>query len=186
MSSHRYFGEETLRRKWHNPEATLKDIGLRSGMVFMDIGCGDGFFTTPAAQLVGEKGLVYAVDIDVAAVDKLKNKAAEKGLMNIYAKVGPAEATVFCTGCSDIVFYSIVLHDFNDPAKVLRNAREMLKPTGRLIDLDWKKEPMSLGPSLDIRFSEGDAVNLIEAHGFNVDRVQESGAYHYLIIAKLA
>lgn len=184
MSSHKYFGEEKLRRKWHNPETTLKDIGLRSGMVFMDIGCGDGFFTIPAAQLVGEKGLVYAVDIDVAAVDKLKNKAAERGLMNIYAKVGPAEATVFCTGCSDIVFYSIVLHDFKDPARVLRNAREMLKPTGTLVNLDWKKKPTMFGPPVQIRFNEEQAANLVKNAGFTIESIKNAGRNFYILTAK--
>jgi ubiquinone/menaquinone biosynthesis C-methylase UbiE len=67
MSSHRYV-EEAVRRKWHEPETTLKEIGLRAGMVFMDIGCGDGFFTIPAAQQVGETGKVYALDINDSAI----------------------------------------------------------------------------------------------------------------------
>lgn len=150
----------------------------------MDIGCGDGFFTIPAAQLVGEKGLVYAVDIDVAAVDKLKNKAAERGLMNIYAKVGPAEATVFCTGCSDIVFYSIVLHDFKDPARVLRNAREMLKPTGTLVNLDWKKKPTMFGPPVQIRFNEEQAANLVKNAGFTIESIKNAGRNFYILTAK--
>jgi len=144
MNSHRYFEEETLRRKWRKPEITLKDIGLRSGMVFMDVGCGDGFFTIPAAQVVGEKGVVYAVDIDASAIEKLKDKAAEKGLKNINAEIGAAEETVFCEECADIVFYGRVLHDFRDPAKVLRNAKRMLKPAGTLVDLDWKKKTHSV------------------------------------------
>lgn len=184
MSNHRYFAEETLRRKWRNPEATLKDIGLRSGMVFMDVGCGYGFFTIPAAQLVGEKGVVYAVDIDAAAVEKLKDTTAEKGLKNITAKVGAAEETVFCTECADIVLYSIVLHDFNDPEKVLRNAKRMLKPTGTLVDLDWKKKPTLFGPPVRIRFSEEQAANLIKNAGFTVESIINAGRNFYIVTAK--
>jgi predicted methyltransferase len=62
MSCHGgFFLEETVRRKWYNPEALLESVGLRSGMFFMDVGCGDGFFTFLAAQAVGETGKVYAV-----------------------------------------------------------------------------------------------------------------------------
>jgi len=46
------------------------------------------------------------------------------------------------------------LHDFSDPLKVLLNARKMIKPSGRLINLDWKKEPLKFGPPLQIKFSE--------------------------------
>lgn len=184
MSSHRYFGEEILRRKRSKPETTLKDIGLRSGMVFMDIGCGDGFFAIPAAQLVGEKGVVYAVDIDASAIEKLKDKAAEKGLKNVNAEVGAAEETVFCEECADIVFYSRVLHDFRDPAKVLRNAKRMLKPTGTLVDLDWKKKFTMFGPPVRIRFSEEQAANLIIAAGFTIESVKAAGRNFYIVTAK--
>ena len=90
---------------------------LRSGMVFMDIGCGDGFFSILAAKKVGENGKVYAVDTDTSAIEKLNHKANAEGLKNITAKVGAAEETVFCSKCADFIFYSMVLHDFADPAK---------------------------------------------------------------------
>jgi ubiquinone/menaquinone biosynthesis C-methylase UbiE len=184
MTSYRYSGKETLRRQWRKPEDTLKAVGLRAGMVFMDIGCGDGFFTIPATQLVGEKGMVYALDTDVAAVEKLKDKAAEKGLTNITARVGAAEETVFCMACADIVFYSRVLHDFKDPAKVLRNAKRMLKPDGMLVNLDWKKKPTLFGPPLHIRFSEEQAADLIKAAGFTIASVKSAGRNFYIVTAK--
>ncbi len=183
MSSHRY-AEETVRRKWHEPETTLKEIGVRAGMVFMDIGCGAGFFSIPAARLVGEKGKVYAVDADASAINRLKHEAMAKGLRNLNATVGAAEETVFCNECADIVFYSIVLHDFRNPAKVLRNAKRMIKPAGMLVNLDWKKKPMPFGPPVQIRFSEEQAANLIKQAGFIVKSVRDAGRYHYIITAK--
>ncbi len=83
-------------------------------------------------------------------------------MKNITAKAGKAEDTVFCKKCADFIFYSMDLHDFNDPAKVLKNAKQMVKPTGQLIDLDWKKQEMSFGPPVAIRFSEEKATELIE------------------------
>jgi ubiquinone/menaquinone biosynthesis C-methylase UbiE len=184
MSSRRCLAEETLRRKWHNPETTLKDIGLCSGMVFMDIGCGEGFFTIPAAKLVGEKGVVYAVDVDASSIEKLKHKAAERNLQNLNAKVGEAEETVFCEECADIVFYSIVLHDFRDPAKVLHNAKRMLKPAGKLVNLDWKKKPTAFGPPVRIRFSEEQAASLIKAAGFTIESAKDAGRNFYIVTAR--
>jgi len=180
----RYPGEAKLRRQWRKPETTLKQVGLHAGMVFMDIGCGDGFFTLPAAQIVGEKGAVYAVDTDAAAIEKLKDNAAEKGLTNITAKIGSGEETVFCTECADIVFCSRVLHDFKDPEKVLRNAKTMLKPAGRLVNLDWKKKHTMFGPPLHIRFSEEQAADLIRAAGFAVESVKSAGRNFYVVTAR--
>ncbi|MCW4046808.1 MAG: class I SAM-dependent methyltransferase [Candidatus Bathyarchaeota archaeon] len=184
MSPYSFPGEDALRRRWHNPEITLKSIGLRSGMVFMDIGCGYGFFTIPAAEQVGENGKVYAVDADAAAVEAVKRKAAERGLKNIVAKVGEAEETVFCDACADMVFFSIVLHDFRDPAKVLSNAKRMLKPDGTLVNLDWKKKRTVFGPPVQIRFSEEQAQALIRQAGFTIESVKDAGSNFYIVTAK--
>jgi len=184
LTAHRFFQDETERRKWQNPEAILVEIGLRHGFTFMDIGCGYGFFALPAARLVGEKGKVYGLDADAEAIKMLKRKAVKEGLKNLNLKVGEAENTILCEACADIVFFGIVLHDFEDPARVLMNAKKMLKPTGRLVDLDWKKEPMEFGPPLRIRFSEEEAVSRIEAAGFKINSVKEARPYHYIIIAK--
>jgi len=176
--------DEAVRRSWYNPEEILKQAGLQQGMVFVDVGCGDGFFTILAASIVGEKGKVYAVDSDAAAVDKLKRKVAEQKLRNIHSEVGDAEHTVFCEHCAGVVFYSMVLHDFSDPVKVLHNAKSMLKPSGLLVNLDWKKLQMPFGPPLQIRFSEQQAEALITQAGLTVKNLKDIGPYHYVIQAK--
>jgi len=181
---HASFHSEAERRKWQNPEAILVGIGLRRGLTFIDIGCGDGFFALPASKIVGKEGKVYCLDIDDEAIDRLKETAVSESLDNVYAKIGAAEETIICQECADIIFFGIVLHDFTDPGKVLSNASRMLKPTGRLIDLDWKKASMELGPPLQTRFSEQTATSLIETAGFKIETVKEAGPYHYLILAK--
>jgi ubiquinone/menaquinone biosynthesis C-methylase UbiE len=177
--------DEQERRKWQNPENVLAEIGLQPGMTFMDVGCGQGFFTIPAAKIVGESGKVYASDINQINVNKLREKVNAAGLMNVIIQTGKAEDLKLCEACADIIFFGIVLHDFQDPSKVLANAHSMLKPTGRLVDLDWKKEPMEFGPPMNRRFSEEKAIKLIESSGVKVQTTKASGLYHYLIVANL-
>jgi ubiquinone/menaquinone biosynthesis C-methylase UbiE len=184
LSFHKFYGNEVERRKWQNPGSILAAIGLNLDFTFVDVGCGEGFFSIPAAKIVGKKGRVFALDSDVEAIAMLGKKAFTKNLTNIEARVGTAEDTVLCNACADIVFFGIVLHDFSDPAQVLANARKMLKPEGRLVDLDWKKESMDFGPPLSIRFSEERAIGLIEGAGFKVERQEETGRFHYIIIAR--
>ena len=83
-----------------------------------------------------------------------------------------------------MVFYSMDLHDFHDPVKVLQNARQMVKSNGQLIDLDWKKIEMPFGPPVAIRFSEEKASDLIRSAGFTVTGVKNVGPYHYVVTAK--
>jgi ubiquinone/menaquinone biosynthesis C-methylase UbiE len=174
--------DEATRRSWYNPDTVLAD--LKAGMTFADIGCGDGYFTVLAAKKVGPEGRVYAVDIDPSGIEKLKNKAKAERLTNILTQVGQAEETAFCNGCVDFVFYSMDLHDFNDAAKVLQNAKQMLKPIGRLVDLDWKKLQMPFGPPVAIRFSEDYAAGLLRKAGLVVLDVRDAGPYHYMVTAK--
>jgi ubiquinone/menaquinone biosynthesis C-methylase UbiE len=171
------------RRKWQDPEIILREIGLKPGDTFVDIGCGSGYFALPAAGIVGETGFIYGVDINGNAVKNLQASARQRGIANIALVIAEAESTVFCSACADIVFFGIDLHDFRDPAAVLRNARKMLKPGGRLIDLDWQKVPSPWGPPQHIRFDEAKAQGIIKEAGFKIESVKPSGPYHYIITA---
>jgi ubiquinone/menaquinone biosynthesis C-methylase UbiE len=174
--------DEATRRSWYNPEAILQN--LRLGMTFADIGCGDGFFTILAAKKVGQHGKVFAVDVDASAIQKLNKKAKAEGLNNVAAKIGRAEETIFCSECVDFLFYSMDLHDFDDPKKVLQNAKQMIKSGGQLIDLDWKKQEFPFGPPVRIKFSEEHASDLIKSAGFQIESIKNVGTYHYLVIAR--
>lgn len=183
---HRQFPvNDPERRKWQNPEQILIDIGLKPGMIFVDMGCGDGYFAIPAARIVGQEGKVIAVDIDRGSIMRLRQKAIEEELGNLSAEAHTAEETIACEGCADFVFFGIDLHDFVDPTQVIRNAKRMLRPSGLLVDLDWKPEPTSFGPPLEKRFSIDKAQQLIRSAGFHVNSVNEAGPYHYVIIASL-
>jgi ubiquinone/menaquinone biosynthesis C-methylase UbiE len=153
-------------------------------MTLADIGCGGGFFTLPAARMAGQRGKVYGIDINPGVIKALEKQSEKEGLNNLYLTTGRAEEKIVCERCADIVFFGIALHDFQNPPLVLQNARKIIRPSGRLIDLDWKKEAMAFGPPLDIRFDEAKASRLIRNAGFIIESVKDSGQYHYLITAK--
>ena len=183
MTGRRFLADDPERRRWQDPEHILSSIDLREGMVFVDMGCGEGYFAIPAARRVRNFGKVYAIDINAGSVERLRAQAEKEGLKNLFSQVGEAENTRVCEGCADIVFFGIDLHDFRDPVAVLRNAKQMLGPEGRLVDLDWTDQPMEIGPPLEKRFSIAKARSLMESVGLRILDVQEAGPYHYLIIA---
>jgi ubiquinone/menaquinone biosynthesis C-methylase UbiE len=133
--------------------------------------------------MVGAKGNVYGLDVSAAAIAGLKEQAAREGLKNLHLTAGRAEEAVICQHCADIVFFGIALHDFQDPLKVLENTKMIIKPYGKLVDLDWKQE-VFMGPPRHIRFDEAKASRLITTAGYKIESIKDSGHNHYLIIAR--
>jgi ubiquinone/menaquinone biosynthesis C-methylase UbiE len=178
------YHDEEDRRSWQNPEQILSAIGIQPGTVMVDIGCGEGFFAIPASIMVGATGKVIGIDRDADAVSRMLDRAARQGLQNIQGIVGKAEHTIPCRECADLIFFGIDLHDFDDPARVLSNARVMIKAEGILVDLDWRKETTPLGPPELIRFSEGEAAAIITIAGFRVTRVESVSPWFYQLTAR--
>ncbi|SDJ81894.1 class I SAM-dependent methyltransferase [Methanoculleus thermophilus] len=175
--------DEAARRRWQHPESILAGFGLAPGKTFIDVGCGDGFFALPAARMVGPHGRVCGIDIDAEALDILQEKALREGLDNVVLHEGTAEETVLCDGCADFVFFGIALHDFVDPVRVLLNAKKMAAPGGLIVDLDWKKEPLPLGPPTEKKFDTEYVVSLMAKAGIRVTAIADSGPYHYIVTA---
>ena len=179
----RFLYDDPERRKWLVPETILSLAGLAPGMTFADIGCGEGYFAIPAARTVGPAGRVIAFDINPESIARLKENAANEGLSNMTALTGGAESTIPCERCADIAFLGTVLHDFADPAAALRNIRAILRPGGRLANLDWEKKLTEFGPPIDIRLDTAAAARLILDAGFRIESVAELPAGLYLITA---
>jgi ubiquinone/menaquinone biosynthesis C-methylase UbiE len=66
-----------------NPYKILKRAGLKSGQNVLEVGCGPGFFTIPAAYIVGKEGKVYAVDTHPLAIERVQNKINKAGINNV-------------------------------------------------------------------------------------------------------
>ena len=176
---------DRLHRGLENPEKILLQIGLNTGMTFVDIGCGYGFFSIPAAEIVGPSGKVICIDINSKAVDVLTTLTKKRGLKNVETIVGKAEDIVPCAECGDIAFFGTVLHDFENPKQVLSNANKILKLNGLLVDLDWKKERGIMGPPYSIRFDKNFAAQMITEQGFEIVSIKDLSRFYYIIKAIL-
>jgi len=94
--------ESPLRRRFLDPVKTLKAAGIRSGQVVLEVGCGTGFFTIPAAELVGEKGRVYALDPHPLAIEQVASKVRDAGLTNVRLIRADATEPGLATGSIDL------------------------------------------------------------------------------------
>ena len=117
---------------FRNPYRLLKAAGLKPGQKVLEVGCGPGFFTIPAAKIVGEEGVVYAVDVHPLAIERVKEKIEREGIKN----VGPILANASDTGLPDqsidIAFIFGLRYIAGGLEKVIAEMRRSLKPGGVL------------------------------------------------------
>ena len=71
------------RREVLPPDEILRKLNINKGDIFADIGCGIGYFSLPAAKLVGETGVVYALDIYSDMLKLLEEKVLLDQLANV-------------------------------------------------------------------------------------------------------
>jgi len=115
-----------------NPFKLLKAAGLEQGRNVLEVGCGPGFFTIPAAEIVGDKGHVYALDIHPRAVERVKKKIEKKALKNVTALCANASDTGLPGGSVDLAFVFGLRHVSGGLENMLSELHRVLKPAGIL------------------------------------------------------
>ncbi|MFP3283630.1 MAG: class I SAM-dependent methyltransferase [Nitrososphaeria archaeon] len=166
-----------------DPLPILERAGLRPGMSLLDLGSGAGRFSIPAA---GVASRVHAIDISEDAVRSLLEEASRLGLGNLTASVGDAAGDLGFDGEFDMVLLANVLHGFvvaGTADRVLENARRALRPGGRVLVLEFKKDsPSPPGPPSYMRIREEDLIEIASRHGLEpIDRF-EAGPHHYAVV----
>ena len=115
-----------------DPYGRLTQAGLRGGQRVIEVGCGPGYFTIPAAKIVGEAGYVYALDINPAAVEHVRQKIMRAGLPNVEVKLADARATGLREESVDLAFLFSVIHSFKNLNELLTEMHRVLKTHGIL------------------------------------------------------
>jgi len=124
---------EKLRKIPENPSERLTEIGLKEEMTFLDVGCALGFYSFSAASIVGEKGLVYALDKNSNLIEYVAKKVKNKEIENIKAIAADATETGLDAESVDIVFLHLVLHNLEDKELAMREFNRVLKAGGKLV-----------------------------------------------------
>lgn len=123
------------RDEWQRPAEVLDALGLKSGQRVADIGSGSGYFTFHLAARVGPEGKVYAVDIDDAALKKLRARQEQQRLTQIETILGES-ADPRLPGELDAVLIVDTYHEFREYNQTMQAVWRALKPGGRLVLID--------------------------------------------------
>jgi ubiquinone/menaquinone biosynthesis C-methylase UbiE len=125
--------ESRLRRRFFDPVTALKAAGIQSGQHVLEVGCGTGFFTIPAAKLVGEKGRVYAIDPHPSAIEQVAQKVQDMGLTNVTLIRADATQAGLASGSIDLALLFGVIPSPTLPLdRLLPEMSRLLRPEGAL------------------------------------------------------
>lgn len=168
-----------------NPEKNIVALGVHEGMQVGDLGAGIGAYTIPLAHRVGDKGRVYAVEVQKEFLSNIKAAVLANNLSNVELLWGDIErvgGTKIKEGTLDAVVASNVLFQVEEKLGFVREIRRILKTGGKLLVVDWKESFKGLGPSRDAVVPQTIALALFEREGFTVHKTFDAGDHHYGLI----
>ena len=179
--------ERPERESEENVEGALNAIGLKPGMTVAEVGAGTGYVALRMARRVGPAGKVYANDVQPEMLQLLRGNAAKAGLTNVVTVQGSVSDPNLPAGQIDLIILVDVYHEFSQPQKMLEGIRAALKPGGRLVQLEYRKEDPAVPILLDHKMSVAEAKTEVEAEGFKLGPVIENlPRQHILIYTKAA
>ncbi|HYN83816.1 MAG TPA: class I SAM-dependent methyltransferase [Pyrinomonadaceae bacterium] len=109
-------------------ERVMDVLGIREGSGVADIGAGSGWFTVRAARRVGERGAVYAVEINEEFLRHIERRAGEEKLANVRPVLGKEDDPTLPPASVDAVLILKTYHEIAQPVRLLRNLRPALRP----------------------------------------------------------
>jgi len=170
--------ESKDRKTWQNPEEIMEILELKPSYIVADLGCGSGYFTVPISRKVKK---VYAIDIQKEMLDFVEKKIQRQKLINIKLLLSEKSEIPLKNASVDLLITVNTLHEFPDKKKTIKEIRRVLKPEGRSVIIDFKKEETAVGPPITIRVSQNQAKQLFEERGFTIVKAHEL-LHSYLMV----
>ena len=165
-----------------DPKNIISQIDVSQGITVADFGCGSGFFSLAFAEIIGESGKVYSLDVLPSALESVASKAKLAGFSNII----PQRVNLEKEGGSKLPAESIdwvIMKDmlFQNKLKeaVVKEASRVLKNGGKLLAIEWNDQNAPVGPDKKVRISKEELDKLAEGQGLKKEKDLITGDFHH-------
>ena len=171
------------RRQQMPPEETLRKFHFDKSGTLLDIGCGIGYFSIPATNVLSQ-GNVIGLDIMPEMINIAKERAIN--IYNIEFLKSEEYSFPIKDDSIDYIFISNVIHEIEDKHKYFNEIKRVLKTDGLLCIIDWEKKETKMGPSINERISKEDMIKICTSSNFTHLEDVDINMDHYGLKFKLA
>jgi ubiquinone/menaquinone biosynthesis C-methylase UbiE len=170
-----YQGAEWLDRAERideeEPDIAIDALKIEKGAIVADVGAGSGYMSVRMAKKVGPTGKVYANDIQPEMLTLLRARLARENITNVETVLGGVDDPKLPEGALDLILMVDVYHEFQQPQAMLRHMHAALKPGGRMVLLEYRKEDPSIPIRIEHKMTVAEAKLEVEAEGFKLTKV---------------
>jgi ubiquinone/menaquinone biosynthesis C-methylase UbiE len=128
--------EMSINEKLQPPDKVMDAIGVKPGMTIGEIGAGHGRYTVHLARRVGNRGKIFANDINTNTLSLLRERCKRENIGNVETVEGKEDNPLFRQNSLDMAFMVWVFHGLDKPGPLFRNLKISLKPGASLVIID--------------------------------------------------
>ena len=174
--------ERGEREEEEAPDVALNVLKIPKGASVADIGAGSGYITVRLAARVGPTGRVFANDVQPQMLNMLARRLTNAKITNVTLIEGTFDDPKLPPASIDLAIMVDVYHELSQPQAMLRHLRESLKPGGRLVLLEYRKEDPTVPIKPEHKMSVAEAKMEVEAEGFTLTKVDEALPRQHILI----
>jgi ubiquinone/menaquinone biosynthesis C-methylase UbiE len=168
--------------------AVLSHCEPKLGEVGVDLGSGRGSDVLRIAEIVGEKGFAYGIDIAEGMLETAHKKAERIGIRNARFVKSELEKIDLDDGIADFVISNCTINHAGDKQAVWSEIFRVLKPGGRFVVSDiyaseqvseeYRNDPVAVAECWAGAVTRDEYFDTVEKTGFvNIDVIEESLPY---------
>ena len=173
-----------LREEEEKTSEMIRELRLKPGLSVADIGSGNGYHTLMMAEIIGEKGQAYAVDIQPEMLTMLKERAEKAGVKNIKLIENRFWDADLPEKSVDFVLMADVYHEFSHPEQMLSSIKKSLKEDGVVCLLEFKSEDPKVPIKPEHKMSKAQVIKEMSSNGFVLSRSYDKLPWQHLLFFK--
>jgi ubiquinone/menaquinone biosynthesis C-methylase UbiE len=174
--------ERPEREKEEHTSKLLPPLKIKAGDTVVDMGAGSGYYTVKLSALVGDKGKVYAIDVQPEMLDILKKRLKSEKIANVELTLGTDKDPKLPANSVYLILMVDVYHEFTHPYEMTGAMVKSLKPGGRLVFVEFRLEDEKV-PILTLhRMAEKQVVKEMEPFSLRHVETQKHLPWQHVII----